>query len=53
MIPGLARLSGNEDGGQMSAWLAFSMAGFYPVTPGTPQYVIGSPVFEEMTIDGG
>jgi predicted alpha-1,2-mannosidase len=45
-------LSGNEDGGQMSAWLAFSMAGFYPVTPGTPQYVIGSPVFEEMTIMG-
>lgn len=45
-------LSGNEDGGQMSAWLAFSMAGFYPVTPGTPQYVLGSPVFEETTIYG-
>ncbi|OJV16832.1 MAG: alpha-mannosidase [Dyadobacter sp. 50-39] len=46
-------LSGNEDGGQMSAWLAFSMMGFYPVAPGTDQYVLGSPVFEEMTIDTG
>jgi predicted alpha-1,2-mannosidase len=45
-------LSGNEDGGQMSAWLAFSMVGFYPVTPGTSQYVLGSPVFEEITILG-
>jgi predicted alpha-1,2-mannosidase len=41
-------LSGNEDGGQMSAWLAFSMAGLYPVCPGTPYYVLGSPVFEEV-----
>lgn len=41
-------LSGNEDGGQMSAWLAFSMAGLYPVCPGTPYYVLGSPVFEEI-----
>ncbi|WP_031526152.1 GH92 family glycosyl hydrolase [Dyadobacter crusticola] len=44
-------LSGNEDGGQMSAWLAFSMMGFYPVTPGINQYVLGSPIFEETTID--
>jgi predicted alpha-1,2-mannosidase len=43
-------LSGNEDGGQMSAWLVFSMAGFYPVTPGTPVYVIGSPVFSTVSI---
>ncbi|WP_229214413.1 GH92 family glycosyl hydrolase [Dyadobacter flavalbus] len=46
-------LSGNEDGGQMSAWLAFSMIGFYPVAPGTPEYVLGSPVFEEVTIHSG
>lgn len=45
-------LSGNEDGGQMSAWLAFSMMGFYPVTPGTDQYVLGSPVFAEMSVVG-
>ena len=46
-------LSGNEDGGQMSAWLAFSMMGFYPVAPGTDQYVLGSPVFEEISIETG
>lgn len=43
-------LSGNDDAGQMSAWLVFSMAGFYPVCPGMPYYVIGSPGFEEATI---
>lgn len=43
-------LSGNEDGGQMSAWLVFSMAGLYPVCPGTPDYVLGSPVFDRITI---
>ncbi|MHA4742488.1 GH92 family glycosyl hydrolase [Dyadobacter sp. MSC1_007] len=46
-------LSGNEDSGQMSAWLAFSMVGFYPVAPGTDQYVLGSPVFEEAVISVG
>lgn len=46
---GMGGLSGNEDGGQMSAWLVFSMAGMYPVTPGTPQYILGSPVFEVLT----
>ncbi|RNC64047.1 GH92 family glycosyl hydrolase [Proteiniphilum sp. X52] len=43
-------LSGNEDAGQMSAWLVFSMLGFYPVCPGTPYYVIGSPSFEKSSI---
>ena len=43
-------LSGNEDGGQMSAWLVFSMAGIYPVAPGTGEYILGSPVFEETNI---
>ena len=39
----------------MSAWLAFSMAGLYPVCPGTPYYVLGSPVFEEVAfkLDNG
>ena len=41
---------GNEDAGQMSAWLVFSMMGFYPVCPGMPYYVIGSPTFEESVI---
>lgn len=43
-------LSGNEDGGQMSAWLVFSMAGLYPVCPGTPYYVLGSPAVEQVTL---
>ncbi|MBB3837713.1 putative alpha-1,2-mannosidase [Runella defluvii] len=43
-------LSGNEDGGQMSAWLVFSMVGFYPVCPGKPYYVLGSPSVEEATL---
>lgn len=46
-------LSGNEDAGQMSAWLVFSMMGFYPVSPGIPCYVMGSPVFDQITIDVG
>ncbi len=41
---------GNEDAGQMSAWLVFSMMGFYPVCPGMPCYAIGSPTFEEAAI---
>ena len=36
-------LSGNEDCGQMSAWYLFSVMGFYPVCPGTDQYVLGAP----------
>jgi predicted alpha-1,2-mannosidase len=43
-------LSGNEDGGQMSAWLVFSMAGLYPVCPGTPYYVLGSPALETVSL---
>ena len=43
-------LSGNEDAGQMSSWLVFSMMGFYPVCPGTPYYILGAPSFEEITI---
>ena len=36
-------LSGNDDLGQMSAWLVFTALGFYPVTPGSNEYVIGRP----------
>ena len=36
---------GDEDNGQTSAWYVFSALGFYPVTPGVPQYVFGSPLF--------
>ena len=43
-------LSGNEDCGQMSAWLVMSAMGFYPVTPGVPEYAIGTPWFPEMEI---
>jgi predicted alpha-1,2-mannosidase len=41
-------LIGNEDCGQMSAWYVFSAAGFYPVTPGSTVYAIGSPLFPEL-----
>ena len=43
-------LSGNEDCGQMSAWYIFSALGFYPVVPGSTQYVIGTPLFDSATI---
>ncbi|WP_048331218.1 GH92 family glycosyl hydrolase, partial [Bizionia psychrotolerans] len=44
-------ISGNEDCGQMSAWYIFSSMGFYPVTPGSNQYIIGTPLFEKATIN--
>jgi predicted alpha-1,2-mannosidase len=43
-------LSGNEDCGQMSAWLVFSAMGFYPVSPGEPTYAIGTPWFEKISL---
>jgi predicted alpha-1,2-mannosidase len=46
-------LIGNEDCGQMSAWLVFSAMGFYPVTPGSNQYIIGTPLFPELELDLG
>lgn len=42
--------SGDEDTGQMSAWYVFSALGFYPVCPGTTEYMIGSPLFDRVTI---
>ncbi len=41
---------GDEDTGEMSAWYVFSAAGFYPFCPGTPCYLIGSPLFKETVI---
>jgi predicted alpha-1,2-mannosidase len=51
----LMGVPGDEDGGGMSAFVAFSMMGFYPVTPGMPVYNIGSPVFPgvKMTLSNG
>lgn len=43
-------LSGNEDCGQMSAWYVFSALGMYPVSPGTPLYSFGTPLFNRVTI---
>jgi predicted alpha-1,2-mannosidase len=43
-------IPGDEDGGGMSAFVVFSMMGFYPLTPGIPEYTIGSPLFKKVTI---
>ena len=44
-------VSGNEDCGQMSAWYVLSSLGFYSVTPGTNEYIIGTPLFDKATIN--
>jgi predicted alpha-1,2-mannosidase len=41
---------GDEDNGQTSAWYVFSAMGFYPVCPGSNQYVIGSPLFKKISL---
>ena len=41
---------GDEDNGQTSAWYVFSALGFYPVCPGTDQYIVGAPLFKKATI---
>lgn len=41
---------GDEDNGQTSAWYVFSAMGFYPVCPGTDEYVLGTPYFEQMKL---
>jgi predicted alpha-1,2-mannosidase len=41
---------GDEDNGQTSAWYVFSAIGFYPVCPGSGQYVLGSPLFPKATL---
>ena len=47
-IPG--GLAGNDDAGQMSAWYVFSAMGFYPVCPGLPEYWLGEPLFDKVTV---
>lgn len=42
---------GDEDNGQTSAWYIFSAMGFYPVCPGSDQYVLGSPLFKSVKIN--
>jgi predicted alpha-1,2-mannosidase len=46
----LMGVPGDEDGGGTSAFVVFSQIGFYPVTPGSPSYNIGSPFFDEVTM---
>lgn len=43
-------LCGDEDNGQTSAWYVFSAMGFYPVCPGTGEYVLGAPLFKKITL---
>lgn len=49
----LMGIPGDEDGGGLTSFVVFSQIGFYPITPGLPMYVIGSPTFENVKIDIG
>ncbi len=44
-------LCGDEDNGQTSAWYVFSAMGMYPVCPGEPEYALGSPLFDKITLN--
>lgn len=46
-------IPGDEDGGGLTSFVVFSQMGFYPMTPGLPMYVIGSPAFENVKLDIG
>jgi predicted alpha-1,2-mannosidase len=46
----LMGVPGDEDGGGMTSFVVFSSLGFYPVTPGSPSYNIGSPLFTNAKI---
>ncbi len=48
--PTVEGLCGNDDAGQMSAWYIFSALGFYPVTPGSAEYALGSPLVNEARL---
>ncbi|OPA74587.1 alpha-mannosidase [Paenibacillus selenitireducens] len=43
-------LPGDEDNGSLCAWYVFGAMGFYPLTPGVPEYVLGTPYFKKMTV---
>ncbi|WP_443943424.1 GH92 family glycosyl hydrolase [Pedobacter sp. AW1-32] len=49
----LMGIPGDEDGGGLTSFVVFSEMGFYPITPGLPMYVIGSPVFQQVKLDIG
>lgn len=49
-LPKIDGLSGNDDCGQMSAWYIFSSLGFYPVCPGSDDYILGSPLVQTAKI---
>lgn len=49
----LMGIPGDEDGGGLSSFVVFSQMGFYPVTPGTTEYTIGSPFFDHVKINLG
>ena len=42
--------AGDEDNGEMGAWYVLSALGLYSLSPGTQDYVFGSPLFERVTI---
>lgn len=46
-----AGIPGNDDCGTLSAWLVYSMMGFYPYCPGNTSYAIASPMFDQITIE--
>lgn len=46
----LMGVPGDEDGGGLSSFVVFSALGFYPVTPGSTEYAIGSPIFPEASV---
>ena len=48
--PGPDGYCGDEDNGQTSAWYVFSAIGFYPVCPGTDEYIVGAPLFKKATL---
>jgi len=48
---GFTGFPGDEDNGSMSGWYVFSSMGFYPVTPGSGEYVLGIPLFDEVKIN--
>lgn len=53
--PSADGLGGNDDCGQMSAWYIFTSLGFYPVCPGSTEYILGSPAVKSavLTLENG
>ena len=49
--PTVDGLAGNDDLGQMSAWFVFTTLGFYPVTPGSNQYILGHPFVRRASLN--